>query len=76
MTHTSFRDFKWIRQSQHGQLVVEYVLLLVISITLAFLIVQTLVGSGPENPGAVIRAWTGMTQAVGSDPADTPQADD
>jgi hypothetical protein len=61
-----------VRQSQRGQLVVEYILLLMVSVIIALLIVRTMVGSDPENPGAVIRAWTGMTRGVANDPADTP----
>ncbi len=58
------------RLDERGQVVVEYILLLVISVTLALLITRVMVGRDPGNPGFVISAWNAMVQEIGDDKAD------
>lgn len=56
--------------SQRGQIVVEYVLLLTISISIAIIMITALIKrdqDDAENSGAVIRQWNEMQQAVGND---------
>lgn len=58
-------------KGQKGQIVVEYVLLLIVAVALGATIVSLMVGrSNPENPGFVIQAWQRMIGTVGNDLAD------
>jgi hypothetical protein len=57
-------------QRQRGQIVVEYVLLLVIGVSLAMIITGTMVSRNPENPGFVVRKWLAIIKTIGEDPAD------
>ena len=50
-----------------GQVAVEYVLLLVIAVTVAALIVSTMVSRADGEQGFVIRAWNGIIQAISVD---------
>ena len=59
------------RQSESGQIIIEYVLLLAIAVGLATLITKTMVGRG-DNPGFVITAWQELITAIGTDLADAP----
>lgn len=55
--------------SQRGQVILEYILLLIVSVSLAFLIITQLVGtSGDEGePGIVVQTWRALTQGVADD---------
>lgn len=64
----SFQNFNL--RSQSGQVVVEYVLLLIVSVTLAFLITRTMVGSDVSNPGFVLKTWRAIITQIGKDKAD------
>ncbi len=57
-------------QGEAGQVVVEYVLLLVASVVLAMLITRLMVGRDPGNPGFVISAWNSIVEEIGADKAD------
>ena len=59
-------------QNQQGQIVVEYVLLLVISVGIAILITTSMVNRNPESPGFLMVKWREIIQAIGSDPAESP----
>lgn len=59
-----------IRQRQSGQIVLEYVLLLVIGVTIAMLITSTMVSRDANNPGFLIRKWFEMIKTIGEDPSD------
>ena len=59
------------RQSESGQIIIEYVLLLAIAVGLATLITKTMVGRG-DQPGFVITAWQDLIKAIGTDLADAP----
>jgi hypothetical protein len=50
--------------------VVEYVLLLVASVTLALIITRAMVGRNEGNPGFVISAWQAIVDEIGRDHAD------
>jgi uncharacterized protein (UPF0333 family) len=57
-------------QNNQGQIVVEYVLLLVIGVAIAVIITSTMVSRNPESPGFLIRKWIEIINVIGSDPAD------
>ena len=59
-----------ILRSVRGQIVVEYVLLLVIGVSLAFLITSQMVSRSPENTGFLVKKWAAIIKAIGADPAD------
>ncbi|MGE4131722.1 MAG: hypothetical protein AB7F86_08785 [Bdellovibrionales bacterium] len=53
-----------------GQIVVEYVLLLVVGVSVAALITSTMVSRNPESPGFLVRKWVEIINYIGSDTAD------
>ena len=60
------------RGGQSGQIVVEYVLLLVISVTIAFIITTSMVSRDPNNPGFLINKWVQIITMIGADEIDVP----
>ncbi len=54
-------------QSQRGQVAVEYVLLLVVGVTVWLLIVEQLVSRKTESPGLIIQKWRQVLEVVGND---------
>jgi hypothetical protein len=56
--------------SESGQIIVEYVLLLAVAVSLAILIVSTLIGRDPGNEGFVIKSWQILIEQIGTDQAD------
>ena len=56
--------------SESGQIIVEYVLLLVVAIAIAALITKAMISSDPGNPGFVFSTWSKVNQAIGADTAD------
>ena len=57
-------------RSAKGQIVVEYVLLLVVGVSIAALITSTVVSRNPENPGFLVKKWVDMIKLIGEDTAD------
>ncbi|MGE0529602.1 MAG: hypothetical protein AB7G93_10355 [Bdellovibrionales bacterium] len=57
-------------QGTSGQIIVEYVLLLVIGVTIAILITSTMFSRHPERPGFLVRKWYDVIRTIGSDTAD------
>ncbi len=55
---------------QSGQIVVEYILLLLVAVALAALITKTMVGTNKDNPGFVLTAWKSIIVLIGADKAD------
>lgn len=53
--------------NNRGQVVVEYVLLLVIAVALATLITRELVKRDPENPGILVKKWDDILKTIGED---------
>ncbi len=53
--------------NKRGQVVVEYVLLLVIAVAVAALITKELVRRDPESPGVLIKKWDDILKEVGND---------
>jgi hypothetical protein len=58
------------RQSQSGQIILEYVLLLMFAVSIAAVITKAMIGRETGNPGFVIKAWDAMLQEIGKDTAD------
>lgn len=56
--------------SQRGQIVFEFILLMVISITIATMVSKKMVSRDPGDPGFLTGAWARMSQAIGSDIVD------
>lgn len=54
-------------KNQRGQIVVEYVLLLIVTVALASLIVAQIAKRDPDNPGLVVGRWHQLLQFIGSD---------
>lgn len=57
---------KQIISNSQGQIIVEYMLLLVIAVTCATLLIKGLVGRG-EEPGIIIKNWSKMMKVIGND---------
>ncbi len=66
----SFKRGQGKRSSQRGQIVFEFVLLLVLSITIATMVSKRLVNRSPDEPGFLISAWSRISQTVGNDIVD------
>lgn len=56
----------------HGQIVVEYILLLIVAVTIALLITNTMVSRSPNNTGFLILKWRQIIDLIGQDTADDP----
>jgi Flp pilus assembly pilin Flp len=55
---------------ESGQIVVEYVLLLVVAVSLATLITRTMISQSQGQTGFVITFWQQIIDQIGSDKAD------
>lgn len=55
------------RSSQSGQIIFEFVLLIVVCLTLITLISSRIVSRDPNSPGLLISKWSELSQAIGSD---------
>ena len=53
-----------------GQIVLEYVLLLMIGVSIAILITTTMVSRNPQSPGFLIKKWSDILNAIGEDTPD------
>lgn len=53
-----------------GQLIVEYILLLVVSVGICALLTQSLVGRSEDSAGYIISGWRNINIAIGSDLGD------
>jgi len=53
-----------------GQVVVEYVLLLVIAVAVATLITKELVKRDKDNPGILVEKWDAILKTIGTDVPD------
>ena len=59
-----------ILRGSRGQIVVEYVLLLVIGVGLAVLITSKMVSRSSDHPGFLVQKWLSIIQTIGADTAD------
>lgn len=53
--------------NKKGQIVVEYVLLLVLAVGLSALLVSQLVSRNSDEPGVLVAKWHAIMKAVGND---------
>lgn len=53
--------------NQKGQVVIEYVLLLIVGVSLAALITTLMVSRNPSSPGFLIVKWTEIIKVIGDD---------
>lgn len=61
------------RSQQKGQVIIEYVLLLVIAVSLAALITKELVSREDGNEGALVLKWQSLLKVIGDDLPDDPK---
>lgn len=61
---------KDILASQSGQIVFEYVLLLVIGVSIAMLITSKMASRSEETPGFLVQKWYEIIKVIGDDDAD------
>lgn len=69
-SHSNSSDKERARQKQAGQIVVEYILLLVVAVSIAILITRVMIGREDGNEGFVIQAWQSLIEQIGSDKPD------
>lgn len=60
------------RHGQCGQIAIEYVLILVVAVTIAVTLSKGLVSRDPQDPGLIIKSWANILRTVGKDLADSP----
>lgn len=56
--------------NQRGQIVVEYVLLLIIAVSLAYLLVSQMVSRNHDSPGFLVAKWQNILNVIGADMPD------
>lgn len=61
---------KNILASERGQIVVEYVLLVVIGVAVAAIYTSAIVSRDPSSPGFLVRKWYQIVNTIGADKAD------
>ena len=69
----NWSDKPWAKTSlsrQSGQIVVEYVLLLVIGVAIAVLITSMVASRNPDSPGFLVKKWFDIVRTIGQDTAD------
>ncbi len=59
-----------IPRSQAGQIVVEYVLMLLVAISIAVLLINLIVSRKEDDPGFLIKAWNGIIKTISEDKTD------
>ncbi|MEK2646131.1 hypothetical protein [Bdellovibrio sp. BCCA] len=57
-------------KNNRGQIVVEYVLLLVIAVGIAALLTSRLVSRNADNPGILVSKWHSILKTIGDDVPD------
>ena len=59
-----------MQKEESGQVVVEYILLLVIAVSISAIISTSVVGRNQDSPGFLTKAWSGLIQFVATDQTD------
>lgn len=57
----------FFHRKSSGQVIVEYVLLLLISVSIAALVIRQLGSRDPDEPGLIIVKWQQVLQAIAKD---------
>jgi hypothetical protein len=60
-------------KGQSGQIIIEYVLLMIVVVGIAAVIVKGVVSRDKSDPGFLIQAWSDLVQTIGKDCVDTCQ---
>ena len=60
---------------QRGQIIVEYVLLLMVGVAIAAIITRTMVSRSASNPGFLIKKWREIICVIGQDDIEEPTDD-
>lgn len=55
------------RRGQSGQVVVEYVLLMIIAISFGYLLMSKLVSRSTDNPGIITAKWHNLLDTIAGD---------
>lgn len=55
------------RANQQGQVVIEYVLLILITVGIATLIMRTMVSRNQDEPGFLLAKWQSLLVEIGKD---------
>lgn len=65
-------------RNQSGQILVEYILLLLIAVSSAMILTTALVGrrTEDENSGVIIKSWHKIIRVIGNDLPDCPNQTD
>lgn len=58
---------KLIYKNKKGQVLIEYLLLMVIAIGCVTILTKSLVNREDANPGLIIKAWDKMIKTIGED---------
>ena len=64
------RTFLKSKNEESGQVVIEYILLLVIAVSVSAIISTSVVGRNQDSPGFLTKAWSGLIQFVATDQTD------
>lgn len=73
MKHSSLKQLSQkqstnrLSNKSKGQVVVEYVLLLIASVTIATVITKLMVSRDPENAGFLVDKWNQIQKVIGDD---------
>ncbi|UOF01451.1 hypothetical protein ACES2L_11100 [Bdellovibrio bacteriovorus] len=59
-----------MKKNNKGQIVVEYVLLLVVATGVAAFLISQLVSRNPDEPGILVAKWHGILKVVADDKPD------
>lgn len=54
-------------KSESGQIIIEYILLMVVVVGIAAIIVRGVVHRDKSDPGFLIQAWNELVQTIGQD---------
>lgn len=61
-------------RNRRGQVIVEYLLIMVLVVAIAAMLTKKLVGRGDDdNQGVIVRSWSRMIKAIGNDLPDCPK---
>lgn len=53
--------------SERGQVIIEYVLLMVVALGLAAIIMKSVINRDPSNPGFLMKKWQTLVEQIGAD---------
>lgn len=57
---------------ESGQVLIEYLLLMLVTIAIAAIFVRTLVSRNPDDSGALLRRWDAVNKQIGTDNPEAP----